>query len=369
MSKDYYSVLWVDKNASQDEIKKAYRKLAMKYHPDRNSWSTEAESKFKEIGEAYWVLSDTQKRSNYDNFWSAEWRWNPFWWAGGFSGDFDISDIFESMFSGWMGGARTRSKPTSFRWEDIETTISIDLKTSVFWGKEKIKYSKLETCSSCSWEGWSWKVKCSKCNWMGHLKYRQQTMFWTVEHTWECDECHWTWEKIENICNVCRGQKRVSVDKTMDIDIPAWIDDWMIIKIEWEWNDWVWTKAKWDLYIRFRVQLQEKNLVRKWTNLYYDLELEVVEAILWTDKEINFPVIWKRNIKIPSWTQFWTVIKISWDWVKFVDRDSKWDLFINVNISIPKKLSSKERELFEEISKEKKIKTHNKKWILQSLWD
>lgn len=370
MSKDYYSILWIEKNASQDEIKKAYRKMAMQYHPDRNSGSKEAESKFKDVNEAYGVLGDESKRKQYDTFWST--GWNPFGWAGwGFQADFDISDIFESMFGGNAWGSRwwARKRKTEFKWEDIETSIHLDLKTSVFWGKEEIAYSKLETCGSCKWEGWEGKKTCEKCKWHGQVTYRQQSMFWTIQHTATCDACAWSWETIDKVCMTCSGQKRVRVTKKIPVDIPAWIDDWMIIKIEGEWNDGVWTKAKWDLFIRFRVSLEEKGLNRKWTDLFYDLEIDIIEAILGTDKEINIPVIWKRTIKIDQWTQFWTVIKLSGDWVKFIDRDAKWDLYINISIKVPKKLSSVERASYETIAREKKIKTHNKKWILHSLFD
>ena len=104
----------------------------------------------------------------------------------------------------------------------------------------------------------------------------------------------------------------------------------MVIKISWEWNDWI-KSSSWDLYVKFSVDLSEKNLTRKGYDLHYDLEIDVLEAILWTVKELNIPVIWKRSIKIDAWTQFWSIIKMSWDWVKHIDKDKKWDLFIALN--------------------------------------
>lgn len=148
-------------------------------------------------------------------------------------------------------------------------------------------------------------------------------------------------------------RKRKLVKKEIEVDIPAWIDNWMIIKITWEWNHWVWTKAHGDLYIRFNVRLEEKGLKRDWNDLYYDLEVDVIEAILGTKKEINIPVIWKRTIEIKAGTQPNTTLKVSWDWVKHINTDKKWDLLINISIKIPKKLSKKERELYEDIAKEK----------------
>jgi len=359
-NKDYYNILGVEKNSSDDEIKKAYRKLAMQCHPDRNGWDKEAENKFKEINEAYSVLSDEWKRTQYDTYWTV-WNGDGFWW-GGFSGDFDISDIFNSFFNGaeWFSGGSRRKKQTSFRWEDLEYILKIDLETSVYWGKQKIKFERMESCEDCKWEGWSGKKTCSDCHGTGYVKYRQQSMFWVIEHTGVCEKCEWAWETLEHLCGNCKWKKRIKKSVELEIKIPAWIDHSMIIKMTGEWNNGVWTKVTWDLYVKFKVALEEKWLKRDGEDLYYDLELDVLETILWCDKEVIFPIIWKRTIKISAWTQVWTVIKMSWDWVKFIDKDSKWDLFVNLDIKIPKKLSSKERELYEEIAKEKSLKVWGK---------
>ncbi len=162
-------------------------------------------------------------------------------------------------------------------------------------------------------------------------------------------------EKVLKIhCNSCHWEKRKVIKKEINLDIPAWIDNWMVIKMTWEWNHWIWTNAKWDLYIKFWVETEEKWLQRDWVNLHYEIEIEVVEAILGTTKEISIPVIWKRIIDIKAWTAHWNIVKISGDWVKYIDNDSKWDLFIQISIKIPKKITKKERELYEAIAKEKK---------------
>ena len=366
-NKDYYNTLWVEKTATDEELKKAYRKLAMQYHPDRNWWDKEAEKKFKEINEAYWVLSDSSKRKQYDTYWTV---WNGFWWwAWWFWVDFDISDIFESFFwwEWFWWQTRSRKRQTSFKWENLEYTIKLDLETSIYWWKHKIKFDRLEACTDCKWEGWSGKKTCSECSWTWYVKYRQQSIFWVIEHTWVCEKCDWTWETIENLCQTCKWKKRIKKEIELDIEIPAWIDDWMIIKLTWEWNHWINSKANWDLYVKFKVSLEEKWLKRDWVDLYYDLEIDVIEAILWCDKEISLPIIWKRIIKISAWTQVWTVIKINWDWVKHIDRDSKWDLFINLDIKIPKRLWAKEKEFYEEIAKEKKLKVWWK-WLFDKLF-
>lgn len=346
---DFYELLWVDKSASKDDIKKAYRKLAMQYHPDRNKWDKEAEEKFKQINEAYSVLSDDAKRQQYDMFWKAWASGNPFGWGFSWWVDIDLWDIFESFFGGWFSGNKRRQR-TEFVWEDIETRINIDLKTSIFWWKETIKFNRKETCHTCNWEWWSWKKTCSKCNWKWVYTKTSQSIFWMISQTVTCDECEWTWETFENICHDCHGEKRKTVKAEYELQIPVWIDNWMRIKIEWEWNHWVWTKAKWSLLIQFIVNTEEKWLKRNWVDLFYDLEIEIVEAVLWTVKEINIPVIWKRKIEIKPWTEHWNILKIYSDWVKYIDSDKKWDLLISISIKIPKKLWKKERELFEEIA-------------------
>lgn len=364
---DLYSVLEIEKSASKEEIKKAYRRLAMKYHPDRNSWDKNAEEKFKQINEAYSILSDDGKRQQYDMFWKTSWvGWNPFWWWFWWWVNVDLGDIFESFFGGGFWST-SRKRKTSFPWEDLEYVINIDLKTSIYWWKETIKFNKKETCVTCNGEWWKWKTTCSKCNWRWQVTYTTQSMFGTIQQTWVCDQCSWTWEIFTEICSNCHWEKRKTIKKELPIDIPAWIDNAMIIKMTWEWNDWVWTKSSWDLYIKFNIKLEEKWLKRNWVNLHYELEIDVIESILWTKKEINIPVIWKRIIEVKPWTQPWTILKISWDWVKHIDSDSKWDLLLDIIIRIPKKLSKKERDLYELLAQEKKLNV-NKGWVFEKIF-
>lgn len=173
---------------------------------------------------------------------------------------------------------------------------------------------------------------------------------------------------FESVCSDCHGKKRKRVQKKIDIDIPAGIDDGMIIKLTAEGNDGVGTKQSGDLYIKFSVETQEKSLTRDGVDLHYDLELDVLEAILGTQKEINIPVIGKRTIKVEAGTQSGTEMRISGDGVKHIDRDAKGDLFLHLDIKIPKKLGKEERELYEQIAAEKKIQVLNKKGVLEKLF-
>lgn len=363
---DLYSVLWVEKNATKDEIKKAYRKLAMKYHPDRTSGDKELEKKFKEINEAYATLWDDQKRQQYDMFGSTGWAaWgNPFGW--GFSGwvDVDLGDIFESFF--W-GSNRRGTRRNEFKGEDLEYRIHIDLKTSIYGWKETIEFERMESCDTCKGEGGSGKKTCDTCGGSGQVTQTTQSIFGTIQQRSTCHQCQWSGESFKTICDTCWGHKRVKKDTQLEIEIPAGIDNGMIIKMTGEWNHGVGTKATWDLYIKFDVSLEEKWLSRDGVNLYYDLEIDVIEAILGTQKEVLIPILWKRTLDIKAGTQYGTTLKLSKDGVKHIHNDEHGDLFINITIKIPKKLSKPERSLYEEIAKEKKINV-NKNGIFEKIF-
>jgi len=369
MARDYYEILWLEKWASEDEIKKAYRKLAMQYHPDRNAGDSEAEAKFKEIGEAYGTLSDSGKRQQYDMFGSAGWAgWNPFGGWGGFQAE-DLWDIFNSFFGGWFWWQQWgRRRSSERRGEDIEYDLHIDLKTSIYGGKDKVEFHKREHCKHCDGDGGSGKQTCGTCKWQGQVVQTSQSPFWVIQQTRTCPDCSGEWETFEHICSECQGEKRVLIKEKLDIDIPAGIDDGMVIKLTGEGNQWIGTKAAWDLYVRFHVQTEEKWLTRDGVDLHYNLEIDYVEAVLGTTREINIPVIWKRSISIDAWTQAESILKISGDGVKHIDRDAKWDLLIHIHIPIAKKISKKEREILEELAREKKINVNSKKWVFEKLF-
>lgn len=371
MARDYYEILGLEKWADEAEIKKAYRKLAMQYHPDRNQGDDEAESKFKEIGEAYGTLSDAGKRQQYDMFGSSggAW-WNPFGgWGGWFQAE-DLWDIFNSFFGGWFSGQASggRRRNAQRKGEDLEYDLHIDLKTSIYGGKDVVEFHKREHCSHCAWDGWSWKQTCGTCKWQGQVVRTSQSPFGVIQQTVVCPDCNGDGETFEHICSECQWEKRTLIKKKIDIDIPAWIDDGMVIKLTGEGNEWIGTKAAGDLYVRFHVQTEEKWLVRDGVDLHYDLDVDFVEAVLGTTKEINIPVIGKRSISIDAGTQGKSILKVSGDGVKYIDRDSKWDLLIHIQIPTPKKLSKKEREILEELAKEKKLNVNSKKGVLEKLF-
>lgn len=366
---DLYKVLDLEKSADSAAIKKAYRKMAMKYHPDRTGGDLEAEKKFKEVNQAYEILSDEAKRSQYDRFGSTNGAagGSPFggWFQSGWV-DVDLWDIFESFFGGWFSG-NNRQKRTEFKGEDLEYPLNIDLKTSIYGGKEKITFHKKESCTPCDGAGGSDKKTCDKCSWNGQVTYSTQSMFGTIQQTGVCGDCEGSGETFGTVCSECHGQKRQTIKKDISIDIPAGIDDGMIIKMTSEWNHGVGTNAHGDLYIKFTVNTEEKGLSRDGVDLHYDLEIDVLEAILGTKKSISIPVLGKRSVEIKSGTQSQTIIKITGDGVKHINSESKGDLYIKILVKIPKKLSKSERELYENIATEKKIDV-NKSGVFEKIF-
>jgi len=368
MSKrDYYEILEIEKTETKDGIKRAYRKLAMKYHPDRNQGDKNAESKFKEVGEAYATLSDDNKRKQYDMFGHSWGGGNPFW-GWGFQADFDVGDIFESFFWGGFWGSWSRRRTTAQRWEDLEYILELDLKTSIYGWKQTIDFNRKAHCDSCDGQWGKNRKTCSTCNGSGRVTRTSQSPFGVIQQTITCDVCSGTGESFEEICSDCHGEKRQTKKVEVDLDIPAGIDDGMVIKLSGEGNAGIGTKQSWDLYVKFSVKQSEKKLERDGVDLHYTVEIDVIEAILGTKKDINIPIIWKRNILIEAWTQVWMIIKKSWDGVKYIDRDMKWDLLIHIEIKIPKKLGKKEDELYREVAKSRKIKVLNKKWVLGKIF-
>lgn len=366
--KDYYSLLGVQKWASEEEIKKAYRKLAMQYHPDRNPGNSEAESQFKKINEAYGILSDSQKRQQYDMYGST-WGWFSGFGSSGWFAAEDISDIFSSFFwGGFSSWNSSKRRSTEQRGEDIEYSISLDLKTSIYGAKHTIEFHKRVHCQSCEWQGGSGKVTCSTCRGRWQVTYTSQSPFWVIQQTRTCPDCKGSGESFEHICSECQGEKRVLIKKKLEVDIPAGIDDGMVIKLTGEGNEGIGTKASGDLYIRFEVETEEKGLTRDGMDLHFEVEIDMIEAILWTKKEIHIPILGKRILSIDAGTQHGSILKIKHDGVKHVQSDTKGDLLLHVHIPIPQKLWKRERELYEEIAKEKKLNVNSKKWVFEKIF-
>lgn len=351
-SKNYYEMLWVAEDADKKEIKKAFRKLAMKYHPDRESWDAD---KFKEINQAHEVLSDDQKRAMYDNYrkwwWGFNFSWT--WWAGGFqTWGFDVSDLFWDMFWDLFGWWSRRASDWPRQWSDIVLNLSVDFKEIYSWTTKKIKYSRNISCNSCSW---SWESKnskpktCTSCNGSWVVTQTQRTPFGVVQSQTSCPNCRWVWKTWYEECEKCRWNWLETKEEIIEINIPQWIDSWSKIRMPWMWNygyKW-WTP--WDLYIN--IIIDESWIWQKsWKNIIIKKEIKLIDAVLGWTTQIQLP---DKNIKIkiPKWLQIWDDIIVSWYWFKKWDwlLAGKWDLIIKTDIKIPKSLSKKEKELYEQI--------------------
>lgn len=350
MSKDYYSILWVERNASPEEIKKAYRKKAMESHPDRHGWDKAKEDEFKAINEAYAVLSDAQKKARYDQFGSAE-GGNFGWGFGGFDfGDINVEDIFSSVFGnmGGFGGGRRQARDEGG--EDIQKEIHISFAESFAGVKKEIHFDKMVRCDACHGHGTKdgkEPKKCPTCHGSGHVTRATRSIFGLMQQTVVCDECHGEWVKIEEPCQECHGKRRIKKKVEQAVDIPAGIDDGMTLRITGEWH--AGKHSAGDLYISCRVDQTYEHLLREGNNILTTLRISPAEAVLGVNKKIKFPLIGEREVRIAAWTQHGKKIQISWDGMPLIGKKWRGDLIITLEILIPGKITKEEKKLYSEL--------------------
>ena len=365
MPYEYYSLLSVERSASAEEIKKAYRKKAMEHHPDRHAGDKSKESEFKKINEAYATLSDSQKKSHYDQFWTTEWSgWGFGWFQWGF--DVDLWDIFESFFGG--NGGRNRKRADIG--EDIEIRVKISLEDAIRGTGRPIEFKRKSSCMSCSGNGSKngTEIKtCEECQGNGRVRQRMQTVFGVMEQTVSCPRCSGIGKIITEKCQTCHGKWQEEKLVKKDIDVPAGIENGMSIKIRSEWH------AGWDgngdLYITFEVPEREAGFIREWEHLHYEVTLSPAEATLGTEKNIEIPVLGKKSLHIKSGTQHDTEVVFKHEGLHSLQR--KWhrgNLIIHLMIEIPHKLTDDQKQLYEALLHTEWWK-QLKKWWLDSLFD
>lgn len=349
MSKDYYDILGIEKGANDADIKKAFKKLALKYHPDRNPDNKEAEEKFKEINEAYQVLSDPEKRSRYDQFGTADFNGGGF--EGGFGGGFDFSDlgdIFGDIFGGGFGGfgSSSRANPNAPRkGSDIEATINLTFEEAIFGCQKEINITKHENCDTCKGTGakpGTSKKTCDKCGGKGRINVQRMTPFGVSSVTSTCDKCHGTGTVIETPCSTCRGTGKVRKAKTISVKIPAGVDNGNIIPLRGQGEPGTNGGPAGDLYINLRVA-RHKNFERRGTDIYIEEHISVGKAIL--GAELKVPTVdGEVSYKVPAGTQSNTTFRLRGKGVPKVNGTGRGDQFVKVIVDIPKKLNEKERE-------------------------
>lgn len=339
--RDYYEVLGVNRDADEEILKKAYRKLAMKHHPDRNQGNSESEGRFKEAKEAYEILSDDQKRAAYDRFGHA--GVDPT--AGGSrGGGFDnFSDAFGDIFTDIFGGGRQRS--SVHRGADLRYNLEVTLEQAARGTETKIRIPTAESCETCKGTGakpGTEPATCPTCQ--GHGQVRMQQGFFSIQQT--CPRCHGSGKHIPDPCKACGGAGRVKAHKTLSVRIPAGVDEGDRIRLAGEGEAGVSGGTPGDLYVQLHVK-PHSVFTREHDDLHCEMPVSFVTAAL--GGEIEIPTLDNAaRIKIPTETQSGKVFRLRGKGIKGVRSTSQGDLFCHVVVETPVNLTARQKELLRE---------------------
>ena len=347
--KDFYEILGVQKNASDDEIKKAYRKKAMKHHPDRNKDDKKAERKFKEAAAAYEVLKDSEKRSAYDQYGHDAFRQGGMGGGQGF-GDFGggFSDIFEEFFGGGFGGQSRQRGPQ--RGNDLRYNMSVSLQEAYSGKKSQIRIPSYEGCDLCSATGSADKSgpsTCSTCG--GQGKVRSTQGFFSIERP--CPTCGGEGSSIKNPCLKCSGTGQVKKQKTISVTIPAGVDTGTRIRISGEGEPGQRGAGNGDLYIFVEVQ-KDKLFEREEENIFCQIPISITTAILGGDVEVPTIEGKKARLNIPPGTQSETQFRLKGKGMSILRQTRRGDMYVEANVEIPVNLNSKQKAILQEFEKE-----------------
>ena len=369
--RDYYEVLGIQKSATADEIKKAYRSLARKYHPDLHPDDKECAEKFKEVNEAYEVLSDQSKKERYDQFGHA--GVDPNYGGGGFGGGAggfnpfgDMGDIFENLFGGsfggGFGGGRTSRANAPRKGQDIETIVTISFMEACTGVKRDIKINRLEKCSECSGTGaaaGSTPQTCPECNGMGQVKVTQRTPFGVISSQKVCPKCGGKGKTISNPCSKCSGSGRVRTSKQISVDIPAGIDDGQMLRVNGQGDAGINGGPSGNLNVMVRVK-SHPIFVRDEYDINCEIPISYSQAVL--GDELVVPTI-DGNVKysISEGTQTGTVFRLKGKGVKKLQRSDRGDQYVKVYVEVPKNLNKEQKEKLKEFEKSLSEKNYEKK--------
>ncbi len=347
--RDFYDILGVQKNASDDEIKKSYRKLAMKYHPDRNKDDKEAEKKFKEATAAYEALKDPEKRAAYDQYGHDAFRQGGMGGGQGF-GDFagGFSDIFEEFFGGGFGGSARQRGPQ--RGSDLRYNMSVTLQEAFAGKKSQIRIPGYEGCDLCSATGSADKSgpsTCSTCG--GQGKVRSTQGFFSIERP--CPTCGGEGSSIKNPCLKCSGTGQLKKQKTISVSIPAGVDDGTRIRISGEGEPGQRGAGNGDLYIFVQVQ-KDKLFEREEENIFCQIPISITTAILGGDVEVPTIEGKKARLNIPAGTQSETQFRLKGKGMSILRQTRRGDMYVEVSVEIPVNLNNKQKAILQEFEKE-----------------
>lgn len=347
--RDYYEVLEVDRSASLDEIKKAYRKMALKHHPDKNPNDPAAEEKFKEAAEAYSILSNAEKRTQYDRFGHAGVSGSAF--EGGFDTVFaDFADIFEGLFGfgDLLGRGGSRGRSRAHRGNDLQYELKITFLESAFGTATKIKIPVLESCADCGGSGaasGTSPTTCTTCDGRGQVRYTQG--FFTIARP--CTHCGGTGRVIRTPCAACHGQGRVRREKTIEVKIPGGVTSGTRLRLQGEGEAGSAGGPPGDLYIL--VFAEDHPLFhREGSDLYLEIPISFTQAAM--GHELMIPTLFgDEKLKVPAGTQPETVFRLRGKGMPEIGTSSRGDLYVRVKVDVNKKLSREQRKLLEEFGR------------------
>lgn len=351
--RDYYEVLGVQKGASDDEIKKAYRACAKKYHPDLHPGDKECEEKFKEVNEAYEVLSDSDKKARYDQFGHAGVDSNYGAGAGGAGSPFgqgiDIDDIFSSFFGGF-GGRRSNNANAPMRGSDIETTVYISFEEAAKGCKQTINYSCVTTCDDChgtgAQPGTSSKT-CSSCGGSGRVTINQRTPFGVVQTQRTCDACHGRGKIVDNPCKKCGGSGKQRKNKTVDVTIPAGIKDQQILNVSGRGNSGTNGGPAGDLHVYVNVR-PHPVFERRGDDVWCEVPITFTQAALGAD--VVVPTLdGKVSYTVREGTQPGDVFRLKGKGIQRLGGRGRGDQYVRVTVEVPKNLNGKQKELIKQL--------------------
>ncbi|TCO83835.1 molecular chaperone DnaJ [Plasticicumulans lactativorans] len=373
--RDFYEVLGVAKNASDDDIKKAYRRLAMKLHPDRNPGDAVAEEKFKEVKEAYEVLSDARKRAAYDQFGHAGLEGAAGGGAGGFGagGGPSFSDIFGDVFGDIFSGGRGGGRDAAYRGSDLRYMLDLTLEEAVFGTTAKIRVPTLVSCQHCNGSGAKKGTKpstCPTCNGVGQV--RMQQGFFSIQQT--CPRCHGRGVVIMDPCDHCHGHGRVEEQKTLSVKVPPGVDNGDRIRLAGEGEAGEGGGPSGDLYVQIRVK-PHPIFTREENDLYCEVPISFTMAAL--GGELDVPTLDGRvNLKVPAETQTGRVFRLRNKGVKPVRGGNQGDLLCKVTVETPVNLTAEQRDLLERFAATMGDRAHehapqSQGWFdkVKSFWD
>ncbi len=357
--KDYYEVLGVEKSASKDEMKKAYRKLAMQFHPDRNPDNKEAEEKFKEAAEAYEILSDDDKRAKYDRFGHDGVRGSAY----GSQGFTDINDIFShfsdifggaSMFDDFFGGSqrsRGRRQGTGTPGSDLRVNMKLTLEEIASGVSKKIKIKKQVKCSQCGGSGANAGTStktCPVCHGSGEVKTVSRSVFGQFVNITTCSNCNGEGSVVDEPCKKCMGDGRVHDEVTININVPPGVHDGSYMTLRGEGNSGKRGGQSGDIIVVFQ-EIPHEYFIREGDDIIYDLFISFPTAVV--GAEVEVPTLnGKAILKIESGTQPGKLLKMRDKGIKHLNQSGHGDELVRVNIEIPKKVNAKEKELLKELS-------------------